>query len=91
MNKAELIEAVRVEAELKSTEAEQCVNAILDAITDSLSRGDSVSLREFGTFRAREIKSRTGHKPRTGEPIEIPAAKHPAFKPGQGLKDAVRS
>jgi DNA-binding protein HU-beta len=44
----------------------------------------------FGTFTVRERAARTGRDPRTGDPIEIPATKTPAFKAGKALKDAVK-
>ena len=43
----------------------------------------------FGTFEVRERAARFGRDPRTGESMEIAASKAPAFKVGQGLKDAV--
>lgn len=54
----------------------------------TLSQGDKLTLLGFGTFEARERAARTGRNPQTGEEMMIPAAKVPAFKAGQGLKDA---
>ncbi|MFM9272178.1 HU family DNA-binding protein [Halomonas elongata] len=58
--------------------------------TKTLSQGDKLTLLGFGTFEARERAARTGRNPQTGEEMTIPAAKVPAFKAGQGLKDAVK-
>jgi DNA-binding protein HU-beta len=54
-----------------------------------LSNGDQVSLVGFGTFLVRERAARSGRNPRTGETIQISAAKNPSFKAGKALKDAV--
>ena len=44
----------------------------------------------FGTFETKERAARVGHKPRTGETVEIPAATVPVFKPSQALKDKLK-
>ena len=45
---------------------------------------------DFGTFEVRERAARTGHNPKTKEPMQIPASKVPAFKAGKVLKDTVK-
>ena len=65
------------------------MNAVIDAITDSLKKGDKVQLVGFGTFEVRERGARTGRDPRTNKEIKIPASKAPAFKAGKALKDTV--
>lgn len=62
---------------------------MVESVTDSLKKGDSVSLVGFGTFAIKERAARTGRNPQTGQPIEISAAKVPSFKAGKALKDAV--
>ena len=89
MNKGELIEAVADSAGLSRSEATKAVDAVLDTITGSLKRGDSVSLVGFGTFSVKHRNARTGRNPRTGEAIQIAASNVPGFKAGKGLKDAV--
>ena len=89
MNKAELIDAVASSADLSKASATQAVDAVLDTITEILSKGDSVTLVGFGTFEVRARAARTGRNPQTGEEIQIKASKAPAFKAGKALKDAV--
>lgn len=89
MNKTELVDAVAENADLSKASAARAVDAALDAISGSLSKGDQVALVGFGTFVVRDRAARSGRNPRTGETIEIAAAKIPAFKPGKALKDAV--
>ena len=57
---------------------------------DALANGEKVQLIGFGNFEVRERAARKGRNPQTGEEIEIPASKVPAFKPGKALKDAVK-
>lgn len=89
MNKSELINAVAEKAALSKKDSEAAVTAALDAISAALAEGDEVRLVGFGTFEVKKRAARTGRNPKTKEPVEIPASKVPAFKPGKALKDAV--
>jgi DNA-binding protein HU-beta len=89
MNKNQLIDAVAENAGLSKADAGRAVDAVVGSITGALKSGDSVSLIGFGTFDVRSRAARTGRNPRTGEEIQIAAAKNPAFKAGKALKDAV--
>jgi DNA-binding protein HU-beta len=89
MNKAELIEAVSDAADLSKSDATKAVDSVIEAITNSLKNGDQVTLVGFGSFLVRDRAARTGRNPRTGEAIQIAAAKVPGFKAGKALKDAV--
>lgn len=90
MNKTELIAAVAAKAEISKKDAEKAVAAVFSSIEDALKAGDKVQLIGFGTFEVKERAARTGHNPKTGEAIEIAAAKVPAFKAGAALKTAVK-
>lgn len=89
MNKSELIQSVAEMAGLPKATATKAVDAVIESIKNRLSDGDSVTLIGFGTFTVRERAARTGRNPRTGDPINIKAAKVPVFKPGKALKDGV--
>ena len=89
MNKSELIAAVAAGASLSKKDAEAAVNAVTDAITDALKKGDKVQLVGFGTFETRTRAAREGKIPRTGEKIKIAASTVAAFKAGKALKDIV--
>ena len=89
MNKTELVANVADKAGITKKDAEKAVAAFFETVQGALSEGDKVQLIGFGTFEVKERAARTGRNPRTGEDIEIPAAKLPAFKAGKALKDAV--
>ena len=89
MNKSELIDAVAESADLSKASATRAVDSFIESITGALKRGDQVTIVGFGTFLVREREARSGRNPRTGETINIPASKVPAFKAGKALKDAV--
>lgn len=90
MNKTELINAVAAKAEISKKDAEKALTAVLGSIEDALKAGDKVQLIGFGTFEVKERAARTGHNPKTGESIEIAAAKVPSFKAGAALKTAIK-
>ncbi len=89
MNKTELINAVAEKSGVTKKDAEKTVNAVLAAVTETLSAGENVQIAGFGTFEVRQRAEKQGRNPRTGETITVPAASVPAFKAGKGLKDAV--
>ncbi len=89
MNKTELIDAVASATDLSKADATRAVDAVVDNITETLRKGDSVTLVGFGTFEVRERAARSGRNPQTGETIQIKASKAPAFKAGKAFKDAV--
>ncbi len=89
MNKTELIAAVAEKAGLTKKDAERVVNATVDAICESLVKGDKVSISGFGIFEAKTREARVGRNPRTKETIQIPATRLPVFKASKTLKDSV--
>jgi len=89
LNKSELINAIAEKSGLTKKDSEKALNAFVEAVEESLIKGDKVQLIGFGTFEVRERSARKGRNPQTGEEIMIPAAKVPAFKPGKALKDSV--
>lgn len=89
VNKTELIDAVAEGADISKAAATRAVDTVLGSITDTLAKGETVALVGFGTFSVKNRAARTGRNPRTGEAIDIPAAKVPSFKAGKALKDAV--
>ncbi len=89
MNKNDLIDAIADKADLSKASAGRALDGALSAITETLSKGDSVSLVGFGTFSVKARAARQGRNPRTGETIQIGASNTPGFKAGKALKDAV--
>lgn len=89
MNKTDLIAAIAAQASLTKKDAEKALSAVINSITNAMAEGDKVQLVGFGTFEVRARDARKGKNPRTGEIIDIPASKVPAFKAGKALKDVV--
>ena len=90
MNKTELIAHIAESADISKAAAARALDATLSGVTQTLRKGDTVSLVGFGTFVVTKRAARTGRNPQTGDEIQIKAAKVPKFRPGKALKDAVQ-
>ncbi|HSM01237.1 MAG TPA: HU family DNA-binding protein [Acidimicrobiia bacterium] len=91
MNKKELGDAVSASFGDSKAMGGAAVDAVIDAITKALAKGDEVQIAGFGKFEVRDRPARTGRNPRTGEPVQIAASKAPAFKASKVLKDKVNN
>ena len=96
MNKADLVDRLALRLGLQPREARAAVDAIFDPdptvgiIAEELKQGGKVAISGFGTFEVRQRKARQGRNPHTGEALDIPASRAPAFKPGKPLKETLR-
>jgi DNA-binding protein HU-beta len=90
LTKSEFIEHVSSTAELTKKEAESAVEAVISSIQKALAAGNEVNITGFGKFHVAERGARQGKHPRTGETMNIPAAKVPRFSAGAKLKQAVK-
>ena len=89
MNKTELIAAVAEKTGLTKKDAERVVSATFETVTETLKKGDKVSVSGLGIFEVKTREARIGRNPRTKEEIKIPATKLPAFKASKTLKDLI--
>jgi DNA-binding protein HU-beta len=90
VTKQEFVDAVADRAGMSKRDAAEAVDAVLDAITDTLKRGDSVTFTGFGKFSTSDRAARMGVNPRTGERVQISATTVPKFSAGSALKSAVK-
>jgi DNA-binding protein HU-alpha len=74
---------------LTKRQAADALDATLEAISDSLKKGEPVLLTGFGKFEVRHRKSRPGINPKTLKKMQLPAKTVPAFKAGKALKAVV--
>lgn len=89
MNKAELIEEMAEEANLSKVDAKKALEALTNAATKALKKGDKVALIGFGTWSVSKRAARTGRNPQTGATINIAAKKVVKFKAGTALASTV--
>lgn len=90
MTKQELIDEVASRTSLSRKAAGDVVDAFLSTVNQALASGDTVGFAGFGKFHVTDRQPRQGVNPRTGERVQIAAARVPRFTPGSGLKGSVR-
>ena len=89
MNQTELIQQVADEAKLTKTQTQDVVRALLKTIMQVVADGDKVTLVGFGSFEPKVRSAREGRNPKTGESIQIPAARVPTFSAGKSFREVV--
>jgi DNA-binding protein HU-beta len=91
MNKQELIDAVAGQTGESKALTSQAIDAFVDTVTQALVKGDSIQLIGFGSFVVGARAARSGRNPKTGEPLQIAAAKTVKFTAGKAFKDIVNT
>ena len=90
MTKKDIVMKVSNETNVAQIDVKKVVQKTLDAVMESLERGETVELRNFGVFKVKSRRGRIGRNPRTGEEVQVPEKKVVVFKPGLILKGKVR-
>ncbi len=90
MTKSELIEKLSARiGQLSPKDAELAVKTMLDAMSETLSSGNRIEIRGFGSFVLNFRPPRTGRNPKTGERVHVPHKFVPHFKAGKELRERV--
>lgn len=90
MTKSELIESIaEQQAQLSLKDVELSVKTIIDLMTQSLSSGERIEIRGFGSFSLHYRAPRTGRNPKTGDQVQLTGKYVPHFKPGKDLREQV--
>lgn len=90
MTKKDIVLKVSDETNLKQINVKKVVQKTFDCIIEALARGEKIELRNFGVFKIKQRKSRTGRNPRTGQVVPVPPRKVVVFKPGLDMKQKVK-
>lgn len=90
MTKSELVEIIASkQTQLSVKDVELAVKTIIEHMSQSLSDGQRIEIRGFGSFSLHYRAPRTGRNPKTGEAVQLPAKYVPHFKPGKELREQV--
>ncbi len=89
MTKKDIVIKIAEDTELKQIDVKRVVQGTLDHIVDTLTKGETVELRNFGIFKVKSRKSRVGRNPKTGVEVPIPEKRIVSFKPGMVMKKRV--
>jgi DNA-binding protein HU-beta len=90
MNKQELIAKIAKDTGSSKAGAAAAVDSLIDGITKSLKKGDTITFVGFGTFKTAQRKARMARNPQTGAEIKIPKRRVVRFTAGKALKEHVR-
>ena len=92
MTKSELIEVLaRKQPQLAYRDIELAVKTILEYMSASLSSGERIEIRGFGSFSLHFRPARSGRNPKSGEPVSLLEKYVPHFKPGKELRERVNN
>ena len=90
VTKKDIVMKVSNDTNVAQVDVKKVVQKTLDVIVESLERGETVELRNFGVFKVKNRRGRIGRNPRTGEEVQVPEKKVVVFKPGLILKGKVK-
>jgi DNA-binding protein HU-beta len=91
MDKRDLVERLKAEMGYSEDEAVRVVDAMMESLTESLSKGNKITLPGIGTMEVVDRTPRKAVDPQTGEELNLPVEKDIKFSPGKRLKDALLS
>ncbi|MGO4549833.1 integration host factor subunit beta [Lysobacter sp. 2RAF19] len=90
MTKSELIEILSArQGHLKADDVDLAVKSLLEMMGGSLSGGERIEIRGFGSFSLHYRPPRLGRNPKTGDSVALPGKHVPHFKPGKELRERV--
>jgi integration host factor subunit beta len=90
MNRSDLIARLaQLHPQLLIKDAELGVKVIIDALSNTLSRGERIEIRGFGSFALNYKSSRIARNPKTGNQVKVPAKYVPHFKAGKELRERI--
>ncbi len=90
MNKEEVVSKIVEDASITKAAAEKALKSLVETVSETLAKGENLTLVGFGTFSVAQREARKGRNPQTGAEINIAASKVPKFKPGKALKEALQ-
>ena len=91
MTKADVVTEIAEDLGLEKTEVQKTVEAFMKSVKGSVSKGENVYLRGFGSFIVKERAEKTGRNITKNESIIIPAHNIPAFKPAKSFLETVKT
>jgi len=89
MTKKDIVLKIADDTGIKQIDVKKVVQKTFDFIVDALVRGEKVEFRNFGVFKVKQRRGRTGRNPRTGQTVPVPPRKVAIFKPGLEMKQKV--
>lgn len=89
LTRADLTDAIHRSLGISRNESSDFVERILEQVSSTLERGETVKISSFGTFSVRQKKLRMGRNPKTGEEVPITPRRVVTFRASHVLKDQI--
>ena len=90
VTKRDLVTKLSNKTGLNQAEVLNVLETLLDTVTGELAKGNAVVMRNFGSFKVREMKGKVGRNPKNpGQDMKIPPRAVVKFKPGKQMKERV--
>ena len=90
MTRSELIELIACkQSQLRTKDVELAVKLMIEHMAETLSSGERIEIRGFGSFSLHYREPRQGRNPKTGDSVELEGKHVPHFKPGKELRERV--
>tara|TARA_E500000178_G_scaffold4980_1_gene5173 strand:+ start:13669 stop:13938 length:270 start_codon:yes stop_codon:yes gene_type:complete len=77
------------QSQLTTKDVELAVKLMIDHMAQSLSSGERIEIRGFGSFSLHYREPRQGRNPKTGDTVDLTGKYVPHFKPGKELRERV--
>lgn len=92
LTRSELIERLSGRQTLLTVkDVELAVKVIVEHLSETLTAGERIEIRGFGSFSLHHRAPRVGRNPKTGEAVSLDAKRAPHFKPGKELRERVNA
>ena len=90
MTRSELIDLMAdSQSQLSAKDVELAVKLLIDHMAETLSSGQRIEIRGFGSFSLHYREPRLGRNPRTGDAVDLRGKHVPHFNPGKELRERV--
>lgn len=86
MTKAKLIEVIHKKTGFPKRDIGLIIDTMLDAMKESLTKREKISLKGFGIFKVKRRRARVGRNPKTKEEVRIPERDVVIFEPSKHIK-----
>ena len=90
MTKADIVAEISEKTGLERNDVQQTVETFMESVKGSLTKGENVYLRGFGSFIVKKRAEKTGRNISKKTTIIIPAHNIPAFKPAKVFVEGVK-
>lgn len=91
MTKAEIVAEIANKTGIEKIQVQKTVESFMDSIKGSMSKGENIYLRGFGSFIIKKRAKKTGRNISKNTTLIIPAHNIPSFKPAKTFVTKIKN